>query len=191
MVQLVFILALYILQIFAAVVTMFLSLHVKFTWSKVVLMHDIASICLPSVLLSLVHFYFESLKISEIFQREKMFRKMFQGGSSSKSSPRLAIREPNLEPPWEALMRPCDWPSDSFMVQAGIKSSTCTCIMLGWRNLYQISAPNTIISLILLCGNLLMCLIKTLMLSSLTYMKTSRVTRAFARLDVLYFIIFF
>ena len=45
-VQLVFFLVLYILQIFAAVVTLFLSLHVKFIWSKVVLMHDIASRCL-------------------------------------------------------------------------------------------------------------------------------------------------
>ena len=43
MVQLVFVLVLYLLQIFAAVVTLFLSLHVKFIWSKVVLMHDIAS----------------------------------------------------------------------------------------------------------------------------------------------------
>ena len=31
------------LQIFAVVVTLFLSLHVKFLWSQVVLMHDIAS----------------------------------------------------------------------------------------------------------------------------------------------------
>ena len=43
MVQLVFFLVLYLLQIFAAQVTLFLSLHVKFIWSKVVLMHDIAS----------------------------------------------------------------------------------------------------------------------------------------------------
>ena len=32
-----------LLQIFAVEVTLFLSLHVKFIWSKVVLMHDIAS----------------------------------------------------------------------------------------------------------------------------------------------------
>ena len=43
MVQLVFVLVLYILQIFAVVVTLFLSLHVKFIWSQVVLMHDIVS----------------------------------------------------------------------------------------------------------------------------------------------------
>ena len=43
LVQLVFVLVLYFLQICAAVVTLFLSLHVKFSWSQVVLMHDIAS----------------------------------------------------------------------------------------------------------------------------------------------------
>ena len=43
MVQLVFVLVLYLLQNFAPKVTLFLSLHVKFIWSKVVLMHDIAS----------------------------------------------------------------------------------------------------------------------------------------------------
>ena len=50
-----------------------------------------------------------------------MFRKMFQGGSSSKSCPRLAIHESDLEPPREALVRPCEMLSDSFMTQAGIK----------------------------------------------------------------------
>ena len=43
LVQLVFVLVLYLLQIFAAKVTLFLSLYVKFIWFKVVLMHDIAS----------------------------------------------------------------------------------------------------------------------------------------------------
>ena len=43
MLQLVFVLVLYVLQIFAAVVTMYMSLHVEFVWSKVVLMNDIAS----------------------------------------------------------------------------------------------------------------------------------------------------
>ena len=43
MVQLVFVLMLYLLQIFTAEVTLFLSLHVKFIWSQVVLMHDIVS----------------------------------------------------------------------------------------------------------------------------------------------------
>ena len=49
MVQLVFVLVLYLLQIFAAEVTLFLSLHVKFIWSQVVLMHDIASMALVGV----------------------------------------------------------------------------------------------------------------------------------------------
>ena len=43
LIQLVFVLVLYSLQIFAAKVTLFLSLHVKFIWSQVVLMHDIVS----------------------------------------------------------------------------------------------------------------------------------------------------
>ena len=43
MVQLFFVLVLYLLQIFAARGTLFLSFHVKFIWSKVVLMHDIVS----------------------------------------------------------------------------------------------------------------------------------------------------
>ena len=43
MVQLVFVLVLYSLQIFSTVVTLFLSLHVKFIWFKVALMHGLAS----------------------------------------------------------------------------------------------------------------------------------------------------
>ena len=75
MAQLIFVLVLYSLQIFAAQVTMFLSLYVKFMWFQVVLMHDIGSRHLQeqllSILLSLVHFYLKLLKISEIFQRKK------------------------------------------------------------------------------------------------------------------------
>ena len=41
LVQLVFVLVLYSLHIFAAYVTLFLSLHVKFIWFQVVLMHAI------------------------------------------------------------------------------------------------------------------------------------------------------
>ena len=88
-------------------------------------MHDIASRYLweylLSILLSLVHFYFESLKFQKIFRERKMFRKMYEGGSSRKQGPRLAIREPDDEPPREAQVRPCEWPSEEFMVQAGIK----------------------------------------------------------------------
>ena len=50
-----------------------------------------------------------------------MFRKMYQGGSSRKQALRLAIHEPDLEPPREAQVRPCEWPSDEFMVHAGFK----------------------------------------------------------------------
>ena len=50
-----------------------------------------------------------------------MFRKMYQGGSSKKEAPGLAIREPYYELPREAQVWPCEWPSEDFMVQAGIK----------------------------------------------------------------------
>ena len=43
MIQLVFVLVLYSLQILVAKVTLFLSLHVKFMRSQVILMHDIGS----------------------------------------------------------------------------------------------------------------------------------------------------
>ena len=50
-----------------------------------------------------------------------MFRKMCQGGSSRKKVPRLAIRELDDKPPREADVWPCEWPSEDFMIQAGIK----------------------------------------------------------------------
>ena len=50
-----------------------------------------------------------------------MFRKMYQGGSSRKQGPRPAIRESDNELPREAQVRPCERPSEDFMVQAGIK----------------------------------------------------------------------
>ena len=50
-----------------------------------------------------------------------MSGKMYHGGSSRKQAPRLAIREPDLEPPREAQVRPCEWSSDEFMVRAGFK----------------------------------------------------------------------
>ena len=50
-----------------------------------------------------------------------MSRKMYQGGSSRKKGPRLAIREQDDEPPREADVRPFEWPSEEFMVRAGIK----------------------------------------------------------------------
>ena len=73
LVQLVFVLVLYSLQICVAYVTMFLSLHVKFIWFQVVLMLDIGSKhlweLLLSILLKLVHFCLKLLKISEFFRK--------------------------------------------------------------------------------------------------------------------------
>ena len=46
---------------------------------------------------------------------------MYQGGSSRKQGPRPAIREPDHELPREAQVRPFEWSSKNFMVQAGIK----------------------------------------------------------------------
>ena len=59
-----------------------------------------------------------------------MFRKMYQGGSSRKQGPRLAIHEQDDEPSREAQVRPCEWPSKEFMVQAGIKDEfdMCVCV---------------------------------------------------------------
>ena len=50
-----------------------------------------------------------------------MFRKIYQGGSSRKQGPRPAIRKPDNELPRDAQVRPCEWPSEDFMVRAGIK----------------------------------------------------------------------
>ena len=50
-----------------------------------------------------------------------MFRIMYQDGSSRQQGTRPAIREPDHEPPREAQVRPCEWPSEDFMVRAGIK----------------------------------------------------------------------
>ena len=50
-----------------------------------------------------------------------MFRKMFQGGSSKKQGPMIAMRDADEDPPRDALVRPCEWPSENFMDQAGIQ----------------------------------------------------------------------
>ena len=50
-----------------------------------------------------------------------MFRKMYQGGPSRKQGPRLAIRNADDEPPREAQVRACEWPSEDFMDRAEIK----------------------------------------------------------------------
>ena len=73
LVQLVFDLVLYSLQIFAAQVTMFLSLHVEFMRSQAILMHDIGSRHLQEqllpILFSFIHFYFEVTKNFRIFRK--------------------------------------------------------------------------------------------------------------------------
>ena len=50
-----------------------------------------------------------------------MSRKMYQGGSSRKQGPKPTIHEQDDELLREAQVRPCEWPSEEFMVQAGIK----------------------------------------------------------------------
>ena len=46
---------------------------------------------------------------------------MFQGGSSRKQGPRLAMRDADDKPPRDAPVRPCEWPFENFMDRAGIK----------------------------------------------------------------------
>ena len=50
-----------------------------------------------------------------------MSRRMYEGGSSTKIGPRRAMREQDDEPPREAEVRSCEWPSEKFLVQSGIK----------------------------------------------------------------------
>ena len=50
-----------------------------------------------------------------------MSRRMYQGGSSTKKEPRRAMREQDEELTRDAEVRACEWPSDEFMVNAGIK----------------------------------------------------------------------
>ena len=50
-----------------------------------------------------------------------MLRKMFQGGSSRKQGPRLAMCDADEEPLRDTPMHPCEWPSENFMDRAGIK----------------------------------------------------------------------
>ena len=52
-----------------------------------------------------------------------MLRKMFQGGSSRKQGPRLAIRDDDEELPRDAPVRPCEWPSENFMDRAGTRKN--------------------------------------------------------------------
>ena len=76
-----------------------------------------------------------------------MFRKMYQGGPSRKQGPRLAMSDADNEPPRDAQVWACEWPSEDFMDRAGIKEEFNAYV----RNAYslrQISAISTTISLI-------------------------------------------
>ena len=46
---------------------------------------------------------------------------MYQGGSSTKRGPRLAMREQDDEIPRDAEVRACEWSSDEFTDNAGIE----------------------------------------------------------------------
>ena len=50
-----------------------------------------------------------------------MLRKMFQGGSSRKQGPSLVMHDADEEAPRDALVHPCEWPSENFTDRAGIK----------------------------------------------------------------------
>ena len=50
-----------------------------------------------------------------------MSRRLYQGGSSVKKGPRSAIHEQDVELPRDTDVRPCEWPSEEFMIKAGIK----------------------------------------------------------------------
>ena len=59
-----------------------------------------------------------------------MLRKMFQGGSSRKQGPRLAMHDVDDEPPRDAPVHPCEWPSKNFMDWELRKNSTHICVTL-------------------------------------------------------------
>ena len=61
------------------------------------------------------------LKVLKFFRKRIMSRRMYQGGSSRKQGPSPAIREMDNELPRYAQVRPCEWPSEDFMVREGIK----------------------------------------------------------------------
>ena len=46
---------------------------------------------------------------------------MYQGGSSTKKGPMIAIREQDDELLRDAEVWACEWPSNDFMVEAGFK----------------------------------------------------------------------
>ena len=76
-----------------------------------------------------------------------MLRRMFQGGPSRKQGPRIAMRDADDEPPRDAPVRPCEWPSENFMDRAGLKKdSKHICAMPVLRILRPTNAPSIMIS---------------------------------------------
>ena len=77
-----------------------------------------------------------------------MFRKMYHGRPSRKQGPRLAMRDADDEPPRNAPVRPCEWPSEDFMDRAGIKEEFNAYLHNVGLVTRQKSAPSTTISLV-------------------------------------------
>ena len=97
---------------------------------------------------------------------------MYQGGSSRKQEPRLAMRDADDEPPINAPVRPCEWPSENFMDWAGIKEEfnayLCNADLVSFE---EESAASITISLVPLWGGLNFHLHVILQLSCLIFMK--------------------
>ena len=100
-----------------------------------------------------------------------MLRRMYQGGSSVKKGPRIAIREQDVALPRDANVRACEWPSDDFMVRAGFKEEFDAYVRNAeLEDFLQDKCPQYYQWLILLCEglNITMCII--LLVSYLIFM---------------------
>ena len=53
---------------------------------------------------------------------------MYQGGSSVKKGPRIAMREQDVELLRHVDVWACEWPSHDFMVEAGFKEEFDVCV---------------------------------------------------------------
>ena len=74
-----------------------------------------------------------------------MVGKMFQGGSSKKQGPRIVMHDADEDPPRDAPVRPCEWPSENFMDHAGIKEEFKSYLWV-LRILRLTNAPSIMIS---------------------------------------------
>ena len=80
-----------------------------------------------------------------------MLRKMFQGGSSKKQGPRLAMRDADEEPPRDAPVRPVSGLLKILWIERELKKKlTHICVMPILRTLRQTNAPSIMISQALL-----------------------------------------